>query len=1093
LAALQPLLGADDPLPYRWLNERLLSADGGEPAALADSLAAEAEAPSTAPARAAALWHRRGILLANRDDAAALEAQRQALALDGNHGAAAVEALAVLHRTGQLPESPSIWRPRLQAAGDRPEAVALGLRSVSALADDLREPAEAQKLAADAQRRAPEDPAVRDAVVRAARLAGDPVALVEALEQELVRTTDPAARFALLCVLGEKLESHKPDRAAERFRQALELRPRHPIAQAALERSLESAHNHAALADLALADLKEATDATTKVRAYERLAYIDRELRGDAESALLGCESILEVDHANHRAMRVLEAKYLKESSWGDLVPLYEQMGLTATDPAFAAAVHLDRARLRALARPGASTDGDAPDLELRAAIDNDYRLTLFKDPRSRPALRHALARARQANDLGQIADVSTALAEAVGDDGRTAAVCLTRAAEALIDLDRGEEAALRFHAAVERGGLHLPALAGLADLELVRGEYSGAVSAAEEMGQALKSEEARASAYLLAGALADEKLGDLDRSVGDLRQALAIEPRSLEAFERLKQVLERRGDWVALSLLFARRLEVETDGLRLTEMHLELARIARDHLGDKERARSELRAVLEQDAAHSKALAMLADLYYDDQQWNEAAETLIKRARIEKTRDGLKDIFFKLGVIYDEKQPDAKRAIASFSRVIKADPTHLVALEHLSNLLVKEWEWKGALEATVRLAEMEKDRTKKITHYLRVAKIYEEGFKDARRALEAHRAALDIDPMNLTSIGEMSKFFDRQSDVQSMRVHLDRAAARMRSVIERDTWDPTAYHGLFKIFGWRRAPDRAAMAAGVLDHLGQANEEEKAVLQKAMAREPYPGSALADAALDDWLFDTRVPAGFRHLFRMLDDSLSKMFRADIKRLGLGKNEKLPSKGHAVRDLANRIAADLGVRDFDLYVTAQHPSALMVELTDPLSIIVGSKLVEGAHEQEMRFHLGRALKMMQSKLALPMRLLPEDLGVLVGAIVRQFVPDFVPQGFDEKQIAPEAARLSKLIPKKMQGELFPFAMECASPSLDLKQIAPALVDAANRAGLLTCGLMAPSLKALRRLEDEAQVRALIRFALSEEIAELRRQAGTSLG
>jgi hypothetical protein len=72
-------------------------------------------------------------------------------------------------------------------------------------------------------------------------------------------------------------------------------------------------------------------------------------------------------------------------------------------------------------------------------------------------------------------------------------------------------------------------------------------------------------------------------------------------------------------------------------------------------------------------------------------------------------------------------------------------------------------------------------------------------------------------------------------------------------------------------------------------------------------------------------------------------------------------------------------------------------------------------------------------------------------------------------------------------------MECASPQLDLRRIAPALVDAANRAGLLACGHPGPSLAAIKRLGDENQVRGLLRFAMSDEIAELRRLAGTSIG
>jgi tetratricopeptide (TPR) repeat protein len=859
------------------------------------------------------------------------------------------------------------------------------------------------------------------------------------------------------------------------------------VARQALERAYKTARNYAALADLALADLKEAPDPHAKVRAYERLAFIDGELRGEAESARLGYESIIEVDHAHHPAMRVLEKHYLSEQAWAELVALYEQMGLTAQDPAFAVAVHLDRARLRR--RVG--LPGNAAEVE--AAVDNDYRLALFKDRRARPALRHVYARARAAHDLFQMADMAAALADAVGDDTRTAAVMLTRAAEALVENDHAEDARTRFQQALERMPMHLPALVGLSDFALAKGDFALAVQATERTGQVLRDPAARAHYWLVAGTLAQEKLGERGRAVEDLRQALAADPRSHEAFSRLEHLYRELSDWSALATLYQERLQVETDGTRLMALHLLLARIFRDELKDRDRARAELKSVLSQEGAHPEALQALADLQFEDQHWPEAAETLIRRARAEKSRIALKDIFFKLGIIYSEHLPDPKRAVAAFTRVLQVTPDDVVALEHLSSLHLKEWEWKGALQATMRLAELERDRHKRIVHLHRIAKIYEEGFKDARHALDALRRALEIDPMYMVSIGELAKFFDRQSDVQSMRVHLDRAGARVRQMLDQNPYDANAYHSLFKIFLWRRAPDRAAITAGVLDWLGELESDERAQLQKLTSRENYPGSALADLTLDETLFDARVPAGFRNLFRLLDDALGKMFRADVKRLGVQRSEKLPRAGHALRDLANRVAADLGVRDFDLYVTAAHPTALVVELTDPLSVVIGNRVIEGAHEQELRFLLGRCFKMIQSHMALPMRLTPDDLGLLVGGIVRQFVPDFVPQGFDEAQVVAEAGRMARIIPKKMHSELLPFALECASQSLDLKQIGPSLVHTANRAGLLACGLPGPALNAVRRLQDEAQLRALLRFSVSEELAELRRQLGTSIG
>jgi tetratricopeptide (TPR) repeat protein len=1109
LAAVRALLdgaGGEGERPARWLEQRILRSapDVGDSTVaeqhrerLLESLRGEAaEAESSGdPARAAQLWHE----VALNGPADALELERKVLNLDPAYGPAALElgARVQADRAARAVEVPAILQLRLQAAaaaeappGGRPEGVMLDLRLGAALAEDADDPAGADAAFSDAERRAPGYGPALEALDRVAHWSDDDARVLAALERELKTAEAPEARFALQLLIGERLERQvaAPDRAAERYRQALELRPGHPAARSALERAYQTLHNHAALADLALTDLKEAPDARAKVRAYERLAFIDGELRGDPESALLGFESILEIDRGHHWAMRVLEKHYLAQQRWPELVELYEQMGRVAEGPAMAVAVHLGRARLRRRV-------GGLSETQLALAIDDDYRLALGRDGHCRPALRHGYARARAHRDLELIAELAGGLAQAVGDDARTAAVCLTRAAEALDELGRAEARA-QFLAAADRG-LHLPALVGLGDHALRSSDWASAAGAFERAGQVLRAPEARARAFAVAGALAQDRLteGDrLERALHDLRQALAAEPRHPEAFARLDKLYRQLGDFAALAALYQRRVELEDDQVQLIALHLELAKLARDRIGDRERARGELKAVLALEPAHAEALEALGQLQFEDQQWADAAETLIRRVRLEKSRPALKEIFFKLGLIYSQHLPDAKRAVASFARVLQVTPDDLVALEHLSNLQMKEWDYKGALATTSRLAELVEDKEKKVAHLHRVAKIYEDGFKDGRHALEALRRALEIDPMYMPSIGELSRFFDRQSDVQSMRVHLDRAAARVRMLLEQNPYDVGAYRSLFKIFSWRRAPDRAALAAGVLDWLGAADDDEKAALAKLVGRDNHPGTALADPTLDELLFDGRlVPAGFRNLFRLLDEPLAKMFRADVKRLGVQRHEKLPRSGHAVRDLANRLAADLGVREFDLYLTSAIPTAVVIELADPLAIVIGNQLVEGAHELEMRFVLGRCLKMMQCHLALPMRLEPEDLGLLVGGIVRQFVPDFVPAGFEEAKVVAEAGRLARIIPKKMHAELLPFALECASDAIDLKQIGPALVHTANRAGLLSCGLPGPSLTAVRRLNDEAQVRALLRFTVSDELAELRRQMGTSIG
>ncbi|MCA1663793.1 MAG: hypothetical protein LC659_05920, partial [Myxococcales bacterium] len=477
--------------------------------ALRDSLRAEADVAEVAGdrARAAALGYERALYAADDDEA--IEAWRGVLTIDPSHGAALVEVAARADGDRRAAELPPLWEAKLAAAGARPEAIAVALRLGATLLEDARDAAGAARVYADAATRAPGYAPAREGLDRVAHGSDDPAAHLAALERERADAEAPEQRFAIDLVLGERLERDgHPDKAVEHYRRALESRPNHVLAREALDRALQASKNLSALADLALSDLKDAPDPQAKVAAYERLAFLDGDLRGDPNAALLGWESILEVDHAHHVAMRVLEKHYIGEQRWPELVALYEQMGLGAADAPFAVAVHLDRARLRRRA-----SDEVSPE-ELTAAVDNDYRLALFKDRRCRPALRHVYARARSSHDPTQEADAAGALADATPDDARTAAVMLTRAAEALVELDRADEARARFEAAIERMPTHVPALVGLTDFALVRGEWARASHAAERAGHALRDQAAKSRYLTLAGALAQDRLEEPEEKI---------------------------------------------------------------------------------------------------------------------------------------------------------------------------------------------------------------------------------------------------------------------------------------------------------------------------------------------------------------------------------------------------------------------------------------------------------------------------------------------------------------------------------------------------------------------------------------------------
>jgi hypothetical protein len=177
---------------------------------------------------------------------------------------------------------------------------------------------------------------------------------------------------------------------------------------------------------------------------------------------------------------------------------------------------------------------------------------------------------------------------------------------------------------------------------------------------------------------------------------------------------------------------------------------------------------------------------------------------------------------------------------------------------------------------------------------------------------------------------------------------------------------------------------------------------------------------------------------------------------------------------------------------------LAVEPTTPVSLVIGPQLASLDRPAELRFLVGRSLKLALSSLAVPARLQPDELGVLLAGLLRQFSPDFSPPGLDPQLVAAEQQKLRRLIPNQMLQELAPFALGIAGSAFDHRAIWGAIVEGGNRAGLLAAGSLTAALGSVLRLGGyrdihqgigDPLVAGVLRFAVSEDHAVLRGQLG----
>lgn len=932
-----------------------------------------------------------------------------------------------------------------------------------------------------------------DALLGCGRRVGELDQLAPELQRRAARASG-AEQLICALELAEALDQGGQDLDAVEasYRIALDADSAHPAATRGFERVLSERGDWQELSALLVDQLEQADEERIRGLVRERLALRELE-RGEPQVAAeaLAAATQQQGEAFAPRMLRQLAlraqrheeaARWLEHEAesadgddarvlWTELGRSLLRAGSPATEDEALRAAH------RAFCRAHEAGGGGGHRLAWRWMLAT---LAIDSDPKD--------AGAQLARYAGQL------------DDAREGALLFSRAAAL-----RGDDLAL-YRTALQRAPEHLVAAIALCEAGLRAGDREAAAEGAEAEAAASREPEHRLAASVLAGELALER-GDEQRASEYFRAALSAQPLLGRPLQRLRELLAAGGRHAELVELLELRLAAEQRPTARAALHRDLAGLYLSELDDSERAREQLEPLLELVPDDRAALDQLADLCERAERWSDAANALIRRARLERDRAALRAYLLRLGRIYHEHEPDARRAIASLRKALSLDGNDLEALGRLSSIYIQQLDFEPALQLSERLYEVDPDPQRRVDHLLQIATIYEDGLRDAHRAGQALRRAMELAPADLKAIGATCGFYARQGDQRSVMIHLDRAVATMRSRLAEDPFEEFAYRALFQIFGWRKSPDGCLCAAQVLDALGYAGSEQQAFIDGHGSGVGAAGAELGASEHDERLFHADVPGGFRQIFKLLREVFDKVRPGDLRGVGVARGDRVSNPEHPLRLILDPLAGDFGVAGYDLYISERQAEALIVENTAKPSIVLGKAMVGDASEDEIRFIGGRSFWLISRAMILPSRLPPEDLEILVAAVVRHYVPEFEPPDVNLQLLRKVSRQVS--IPRRLRQELMPFALECSGHRIDLRSLHAAVIHSANRAGLLACRSVLAACSVLRReagrldpardaaelralLQDNPQVEQLLRFSVSDEHLRLRRDMNMAI-
>ena len=897
-----------------------------------------------------------------------------------------------------------------------------------------------------------------------------------------------ARRWGLLPYLERAAASYRsaglPGRAAKVLREASVANPGDGAIRVQRKDAELHASEFARLADSAMRRAREANDDAERLGAFSAMADVDRLARRDMQSARLALQSIAELRPEHIPTARALEWDALRENDperiRSSARRLSKALPSDSTD-------RLARHRL-ALELLKADPDILQPDIDrLLRGIDD----ALEADPGlARQVLGAAYAREESLLSLQAL----TALEASLDDDLERGAIALDLA-HVLHQLGDPERALEVLDAAQS----HPLAREEEARLLHAAKRWEDAASTYQDAAARAKDSHRAASLWREAACIFEEEIGDPTRAVDAWVAAADCDLTYLDVYRRLAALYHSQGELDSLARLTDARIDAGADTPTLVGFMLEKARLCRDR-GDVDGVTDALHECLELDPLHFAALQELVNTHRATEDWQGAAEALIRIARLNRTTEEQIWAFSELAETYDVHLQDLSRAEASLRQVAKLAPTHIETLDRLASVLSRQGKAPEAARLLEELIRRAGDDAQDRDYRIRLASAIESAgqVRQAELMLENLRAEQPTEPNVILAVAD---YYERQGAGPAEAMHLNRAVSDLRTAIDADPGNEGLWTTVVRVLKRRHGAGPASCAASAaiaIGHPASLFEGDTTPLDEALGEAKVPLSTVVDSIVAP----QGLPPTVRRLFSLCEHSFDKVLPFDASAWRLRK----PSGVHrGLVEEAGAVAEALGISEPRLKVTYVAPTACMPIAGDPPTIVIGGNLHEMTTPRERVFLFARALKVASNHLAPALRARPEDLDVALLALIQGHGASRAGQP-EPRQMQDLRKKLLKAVPRRWRDEVESLVLELRGSAAFSTRIVPfAISELGDRAALTLTGDVPSAVNALLKIaghdvpQSEAgrlsaireipEAWAVVRFAISDAHFEARAQAG----
>ncbi|MBX3181172.1 MAG: tetratricopeptide repeat protein [Polyangiaceae bacterium] len=707
------------------------------------------------------------------------------------------------------------------------------------------------------------------------------VELVEVFERQLdvVETERERVEVLLKLALIQEEQFLKPDLAAQRLEQALEIDPGDARAYIALTRCYRRLKQWLDLINTYERHISEAASHDDKVILYGHIAQVFADEVGDVDRAIDAYQNIVDLDETNIPALEALSRLYEKQEDPGRAIEAMTRVADLTTDGTqrvemyyrigtalesklgdrlqaqerFEMALDLNPAHLPSLSalRTIAVDEADWD----RAARYLDQEQLNTELPRQRAKLLVELGRLRdemlgeheaavEAYELAMQCDedceeAALPLVEEYMQTGRypeaePLAELLVRKGrnrerseqhmqqkllgKVLAALGKDEKALKAYQAAHQLDLTDQETIRGIADVSFRLADWPSALTNYQKVLTSLGEEETdeRTDVYYRLGCIKREQQ-QAKQAINNFEKALALNPEHRPTLEALVDVYQTAGDYKQVAAYKRQILDGVFDGNERYDILNEIADLWAEKENNPAKAIEALEEALDLKPQEPSLLHKILELYQKAEDWQKMVDTLQAIADISDSPQIKARCFNTMAQLYRDKLEDPDRAIELFNDALDVTPDFLQAFERINKILTRDRNWPQ-LERQYR----------KMVHRIRG-----KGNTDLEHTLWHQLGLIFRDRLGQTDDAivafknavevKPSSLEDHQilSELYEGAERFDEAIAEQRQILALNPQSIKPFRGLYRLYLHKRSYDEAWPLAAAMSFLGRADAEE--------------------------------------------------------------------------------------------------------------------------------------------------------------------------------------------------------------------------------------------------------------------------------